>query len=325
MKKLLFTATARPALAARAAGPLMLRGAQVTFSPDEDLGGGDDTPEEFREQPGDREPEPEAEAALELEPEAEAEAEAEEEPEAEAEPAAAAEGEEDPEPEEPAEEGSTPKKNWKDRQIIKLRTKEREDAAERERLRKENEELRAAAAAGEEGGTVLTAAEREKIRAEAADDIRRENYVKKLNQSADAMFDAGMKAFPKTWEARVKDVGEVFADEIRARPEFLEAVTDLENGAAVYHELAGDPDEMERVLELPPHKMGMELAKLSAKLSAAPKPKPISRAPPPITPLAKPGVQDRSLDDLANDPSPAAQAEFNRRMDVEERKKAEAR
>lgn len=289
----------------------------------------DTTPEEFREQPGDREPDPDTNdvaAEGEEEPAGDPEAEPEPEGEPEPEPAAAevAEGEEGEAEPEGEEEPAKPAKNWKDRQIIKLRQKEKKDAEDRAALAAENAELKAKLTEGAEG-TLLTDAERAKIRAEAVKDVETRGYFKRINEASDAMFIAGQAAFPKTWEKRVADAKEVFSDEIRAKPEFLEAITELDNSAAVYHELAGDPDEMERVLELPSHKMGMELAKLSAKLAAKPAPKPVSRAPAPIKPLDKPTMQERSIEDLANDPSPGAMKEFDRRMALEERKRAEAR
>ncbi len=285
----------------------------------------DTTPEEFREQPGDREPDPEAgepAADAEAEPVEEPEAEAEPEGEAEPEPAAAeagegAEAEAEPEGEE---EPAKPKKDWRDRQIIKARAAEKKEREEKAALAAENEELKRRLAGGEEGA-VLTDAERARIRTEAVQEVERKAYFTKINDASESMFEAGQKAFPKTWEKRVADAAEVFSDEIRAKPEFLEAVTELDNPAAVYHELAGDPDLMESVLNMAPHKMGMELAKLSAKLAATPAPKPVSRAPAPIKPLDKPSMQERSLEDLANDPSPGAMAEFDRRMAVEEGKR----
>ena len=279
----------------------------------------DITPEEFREQPGDREPE--GEPAAEADPADLPAPEPEPEPEPEGEPepiAAEADPEGEPEPEKP-------KKDWRDRQIIKARQAEKANAERAAALAKENEELKARLTEGSPEGTVLTAAERERIRQEAIQEVQIKERFQKINDGSEAMFEAGLKGFPKTWEERVKNAAEIFSDEMRAKPEFLETLTDLDNSAAVYHELAGDPDKMEAVLNMPPHKMGAELARMSAKLSSAPAPKPISRAPAPIRPLDGPSVQERSLDDLANDPSPAAMKELDRRMEAEERKRWEAR
>lgn len=293
------------------------------FAPEDDLGGGETDPA-FVEQPGDREPDPEAaeEPAAEEPPEPDVNDEAEEEP-----PAAAAEDDEAPAAEAEAdeeEEAPKPKKDWRDRQIIKARAAEKAAREEAAAAKQRAAELEAQIAAGAEGATVLTPAEREKIKAEAMAEISTQNRFKTINERCDAMFDAGAKAFPKTWEAGVSAAAEIFGDEMKARPDFLEAVTELDNSAAVYHSLANDPDKMEAVLQMPPHKMGIELARISAKLATAPKPKPVSKLPPPIKPLDGPTLQERSLEDLANDTSPQAQAEFNRRMDAEEAKRARA-
>lgn len=298
------------------------------FSPNEE--GGEATPPEFVEQPGDREPEGEAPAGDGVDPadlpppqRAPAEPEPEPAPEREGEPVAAEsegdpEGEGDPEPEKP-------KKDWRDRQIIKARQAERDARAEAAAATQRAKELEAQIAGGAEGATVLTPAERDKIRAEAIQEVQQQSRFQRINDNSEAMFEAGTKAFPKTWESRVKDAAEIFSDEMRAKPEFLETITDLDNSAAVYHELAGDPDKMEAVLNMPPHKMGVELARISAKLSSAPAPRPVSRAPAPIRPLDGPSVQERSLEDLANDQSPAAMKEFDRRMALEEEKRWKAR
>lgn len=228
-----------------------------------------------------------------------------------------AEGEED------EEEPPKPNKDWKDRQIIKARNE-----AKAERELREAAESRAKALeelygdvdpeTGKPKASIVTP---EQARADALKVVRQEQYFEKLNTNLGEMDTAGSKAFPKTWETRIAAAREIFSEEMASKPHFIEAVTDLPNSAAVYHELAGNPDEFERVLNLPPVKMGMELAKLSTKLTA---PKPVvqvSRAPAPIKPLDKPGVEERSLEDLANDDSPESMAEFDRRMRAEEDKR----
>lgn len=260
-----------------------------------------------------REPEASAEPAVEpvAEPEPEPAEEAPEtEPEAEPEPVTA----ETEEEEEPAPRDT--RKDWRDRQIIKAR-----EAAKKERELREAAETRANALEalygqpGEEqaeGRAVIT---REEAKKEALAEFRQEQYYKNLNTAAETMFEAGQKAFPKSWGTRVAQAAEVFRDEIIGRPEFLEVVTGLDNAPAVYHALAGDPDKMEAILAMPSAKMGAELAKMSINLAKAP-PVNVSRAPAPIKPLDKPTIEDLPLDD----PN-LSQEEFNRRMDAAEAKK----
>lgn len=295
----------------------MMRGPQVFYAPDEDGGASEprnDTPEEFREQPGDREPGPDADAA---DPEPEAQEEPEPEPEEEPEPEAEAEPEASAEPEE------TPKKkDWRDRQIAKLREREKAREAELEEIRKRAEAAEALLkAAPEERDAGLVEKTREEIRREEAEKVRQEAYFKNLNAGLEKMDAAGKETFRETWEDRIVEAREALRDEIVARPEFLEAIVDLPNAAAVYHELAGDLDRMETILKMPAHKMGMELARISDKL-AKPPVKPVSKAPKPIRPIDAKGGE-RDLESLINDPN-ASMEEIDRRMRAEEAKRAKA-
>lgn len=214
------------------------------------------------------------------------------------------------------------KRDWKDRQIEKLRGREATAAQE---LKEAKDRAAAAeallAAAPEERAGVLEEQTRERIRKEESEKVRQEAYYKGINAGLEKMDAAGKVAFKDTWDDRIAQARDAFREDLVARPDFLEAVTDLPNSAAVYHELAGDPDKFEAMLALPPHKMGMELARLSDKL-AKPAPRQVSRAPAPIVPLNR-GGGERSLEDLANDPN-TDMAEFDRRMSAEEKKREAA-
>lgn len=306
----------RPVLLASTSPFPMLRGPNVFYSegPDE---GTDDTPEEFREQPGDREADPD------VTPEPEAETEETEEEETEEESTEdEAEGETEEETEAPSEETPAGKKDWRDRQIAKLREREKADKEEREELRRRAEAAEALlAATPEERETGLTEAARETIRKEEAAKITEANRYKSINAGLEKMDADGKAAFKGVWDERIAQVRDAMSDELMARPDFLEAVTDLPNAAVVYHELAGDLDKMESILALPAHKMGMELARISDRLAKPPVRK-ISKAPAPIKPIERGGTE-RDLEDLINDPN-ADMGEIDRRMKAEEAKRAKA-
>ena len=85
--------------------------------------------------------------------------------------------------------------------------------------------------------------------------------------------------------------GHKLLGDIGGRRDYLEAVSALDNGAQVFHHLGKNLDEAAHVLSLPPVKMALELTKLSQKLSKAP---PVSKAPPPIKPVA--GTASRDFD-----------------------------
>lgn len=80
--------------------------------------------------------------------------------------------------------------------------------------------------------------------------------------------------------------------------QFLEAATSVDAGHKVLGHLGKIENlpEAERILSLPPVQMGMELARLSMKLSQS-TPKPVSKAPPPISPV---GGGRTSTTDLAS-------------------------
>ena len=64
----------------------------------------------------------------------------------------------------------------------------------------------------------------------------------------------------------------------------LQAVTRLPNAEAVLHKLGGDLDEFSRITSLPVMDQAMELSRISSEMRA-PKPKTISTAPAPISPV----------------------------------------
>lgn len=261
---------------------------------------------------------PEPEPAREETPEPESGEQSEDAPSGDDQSAAGAEGDDEAEPEAKRRDWGLKRKI--DKQTARLKTveQERDEAIARA---KTLEELYAKPEGERTDG------ERESIRlqvrGEEAARVREEFRAQSLNKAADKLFDDGAKAFPNTWEKRVTELRDLFGEELGKRPDFLEAVTDLDNAPAVWHELGGDPESMDRLLSLPPVRLGVELARLSGRL-AAPKPNPISKAPVPIKPLQDLAREDRPLADLINDPK-ADMREIDRRMAAHEKKQREAR
>lgn len=164
---------------------------------------------------------------------------------------------------------------------------------------------------------------KQNLRAEVAQEVRQEARIREINSKADKLFDDGKAAFPKTWERRVSNIGELFGEDLQKRPDFFEAVTELDNAPAVWHELGNDPETMDRLLGLTPAKMGIELARISTKL-AVPKAPVVSKTPPPIKPLQDLAREDRPLEDVLNDPK-ASMKEIDRRMAAVEKRRLEER
>jgi hypothetical protein len=114
-----------------------------------------------------------------------------------------------------------------------------------------------------------------------------------FNESCNKVYEIGTKELPG-FDAAVSNLQLVGVNR-----DFLEAATASDAGHKILHHL-GQLDnlaEAERILRLPPVQMGRELAKLEAKLNQPPPPKPVSKAPAPITPIGTGGVTDSGLSD----------------------------
>lgn len=182
------------------------------------------------------------------------------------------------------------KEPWYTKRIGKL-TKEN---SEREaKLRAAEEKIAAMEAAGGENAPKLyTEAEVEaRIERRASE----KSEAAQINTKLDDMFDKGV-ATHKDFEKRVQAYGQAFGPDLAKRVDFFTAVSDLDNGADVLHALGGDLDRMADILDMPPARMGIALAQMSAKM-AAPKPKPLSKAPVPIKPLEANTKRAASIDD----------------------------
>jgi hypothetical protein len=93
----------------------------------------------------------------------------------------------------------------------------------------------------------------------------------------------GIKEFG---EEKFRDACKTVAEmaDNRQREILRDVAMDTEGGARAIIEMAGDAEVAERILALPPHRMALEIAKLGAPRTLAPKA--VSSAPPPIRPPA---------------------------------------
>lgn len=136
--------------------------------------------------------------------------------------------------------------------------------------------------------------------------------VTALNGKLESLFDEGDGKFPDTWKAQAQAAGTAFGEELKARMDFFEALTELPNPAEVYHALTGDLDHMAEVLAMPPLKLGIELAKLSTKAATKPRGPGVSKAADPIDPLK--GGAPEPVKDMAKVPMNEYAADFEARQ-----------
>lgn len=158
----------------------------------------------------------------------------------------------------------------------------------------------------------------EEIRRQEREAIRREETanaeIARRNAACNATFEKGVSEIADFDDARVSLVS-AFGHEINARPEFLDAITELDNGHQVFAELGRNPAEAERVLSLPPVKMALEIARMGDRLAkpATPAPKPISKVPAPVTPVSGQTKPATALEDADADQEAWA-AEYHKMM-----------
>lgn len=126
-----------------------------------------------------------------------------------------------------------------------------------------------------------------------------QDYEAELNRRAEAIVQRQRQNDRfASWEAEgVKELGvsqEEFRDasetlaqmvDPQRAPALVEVLLDTPGGQRAVMHLAGNAEEAERILAMPPHKMALAIAKLGAP-PEAPKPKPVSAVPAPIRPPA---------------------------------------
>jgi hypothetical protein len=174
---------------------------------------------------------------------------------------------------EQSQEQQKPKNDWVQRRIDQLTREKHEEKRQREALEARLRELQPQDTT--QPGQALTP---DQIRAEAKRLIEQERFDEACNK----VFDAGKGEYGGDWDSSLR----TFQMLGGASPDFLQAITSMDHGHKVLHALGQDPETAERVLSLPPLRMALELARLEAKVSAsAPTPKPVSKAPAPITPV----------------------------------------
>ncbi len=122
-----------------------------------------------------------------------------------------------------------------------------------------------------------------------ADEIVRR---KEFDRACDRTYDEGVKAYP--------DFSEKLSD-LRLidgfSPEVIEDMLETGSAHQVLYRLASDPEEADRIFNLPPKRRVIELTKLAVTVAKPPE-KPVSKAPPPVKPVGNSRSNDSLTDDL---------------------------
>jgi hypothetical protein len=161
---------------------------------------------------------------------------------------------------------------------------EREAAAAKSELEALRRQLNAGNAPEGEGAAPVQRSNESDADFEKRVNARAEQILAQREQESriKAFGEAGAKEYPD-FDDRCNAVA-VFMDR-KQIPQFMQIVTDIDDGHIAIAKLADDPDNAERILKLPPHRMAIELNKLASEKAPKPK-KPVSAAPAPIQPTA---------------------------------------
>lgn len=194
-----------------------------------------------------------------------------------------------------ADDGKPKPEPWFQKRISEVTAKRHEAETRAEKAERERDALKELLASGrteDEGGRTYTEAE---LKAEAAR-IAEEKVSQDRQLAAQQQFNArcntvvedGQKAFGAAFDTAIGNLN--MAGVINDRDtSFIEAALETESPALVLKHLGDDPDEAVRIASLSPVQRGIQLERLASKLTAAapkPQPAPLSKAPPPIAPVA---------------------------------------
>lgn len=128
----------------------------------------------------------------------------------------------------------------------------------------------------------------------AAQLVEQREFDRRIN----SVIAAGNKEFDaQTFTDKSNLVAYIAGDKTGALMSIVADPEIVTDGHKLIAALADHPEEAERILALPQHKMTLELVKLSEKLGKAPAPKPLSKVPPPVDPVNASARSSNRLDD----------------------------
>ena len=197
-----------------------------------------------------------------------------------------------------------PAEDWRDKEIRRKHAKLKDAEREMERIRKENEDLRALAearaAARAEGTEPPPAPKTEPRQNISQEEIQRqaralrdqERYQEQLNSTNSA----GETTYGEKW-GKALDKLSTFG---QMDPADMTAILNTDAPAKVLFELGSNPAEYQRLMDLPPAKRLTEIVKISMKQEPKPAPN-ISKAPPPTESVGNRANADNNMRDSMSD------------------------
>lgn len=121
----------------------------------------------------------------------------------------------------------------------------------------------------------------------AADQIRAEAQrivaEQEFNRTCNAIYEQGAKEFKSDWQDAVATLGQALPTGITR--DLVEAATEAGDPHKLFYHLGKHPEIAQEIVELPPARMAVRLAKLATDLNKPAAPKPVSQAPAPVKPI----------------------------------------
>jgi len=181
-----------------------------------------------------------------------------------------------------AEQPTEKKSDWREKALARETRLKHEARREVEALRKEIENLKTLMAKPESEREAAPAHSEAEIQAAA----QRLREVERFNEKRQSLIDNGVEEFTaREWNEKTQILAGLGATD---DPNFMQALVAVPHGHKVVAALAADPDRIVGLLGNSAVVMAAELGRISAEVASG-KPKPVSTAPKPVTPIAARG------------------------------------
>lgn len=185
------------------------------------------------------------------------------------------------------------KEPWFQKRISELTREKYEARRAADEARQQAEELRQYYAQNQQGDQ-RQQNQQVDVRTLAQQEAAKMVAEQRFNESCNKVYAAGKTEF-QDFDQAVANLQMVGVNR-----DFLELAATSDAGAKLLHHLGSDLDEAARILALPPVQMARELTKLEFKLNQPPPPKPVSKAPAPISPIGGGGATSKAPGDMSD-------------------------
>jgi hypothetical protein len=136
----------------------------------------------------------------------------------------------------------------------------------------------------------------DQVLAEARRIVAEETFTRTCNE----IYKQGATAFKGDWQGAVSTLGAALPAGITR--DLVDAAIEAGDAHKLFFHLGKNPELAQEIAELPPARMAVRLTRIASEINKPPAPKPVSRAPAPVTPIGPgPTNTDKSPEDMTMD------------------------